>query len=74
MHRRTDQHPNKDHTRPVEVRRRDRRELRPKTPEEGPESVHDGESVDGDAEFPQAEFCVGQSLGVANAAPEETAD
>ena len=74
MHRRHNQHPYKNHTRPVEVRRRDRRKLRPETPEEGPEGVRDGEGVDGDAKFSQAEFCVGEGFGVADAAPEETAD
>lgn len=71
---RTNQHPNKDDTRPVEVRRRNRRELRPETPEEGPEGVRDGESIDGDAEFAQAEFCMRQGFGVADPAPQEAAD
>ena len=74
MHRRHNQHPYENHTRPVEVWRRNGRELRPETPEEGPEGVSNGEGVDGDAEFPEAEFCVGEGFGVADAAPEETAD
>ena len=71
---RTNQHPHKDNTRPIEIRRRNGRELRPETPEEGPEGVRDGESINRDAELAQAEFRVGEGFGVADPAPEETAD
>lgn len=74
MHPSDHQHPYKDNTRPIEIRRRDRRKLRPETPEERPKRVRNGQRIDRDAPFPQAELCVGQGLRVADPAPEEAAD
>lgn len=67
-------HSNKNNTRPIEPRGIDGVLLRPKTPEEGPAGVADGQRVDGDSPAAEGELGVREGFGLGDAAVEEAAD